>query len=212
VVPPSPVEPEVPELPEYDISDTFIMYAAEDSVIEFTQLEDFKDTVITNLWFTDFADTIDEVINLEKLYYKTSQDGYNFTLPSGKYIKMDIMYGEAANVQCPIGKFNITGKVDLIGDTVGLSPDAGGGFYDGAFYQVFAGCDIRYAHNFTVDLQFSNAWLCQQMFSGCKKLITTPKIININSSSGENKYIYMFENCSELETVTELHFLNTIGG
>lgn len=59
--------PVIPDPPEYDISNTFIMYAAEESTIEFTQLEDYKDLVITKLWGTEFADSIDEVIGLEKI-------------------------------------------------------------------------------------------------------------------------------------------------
>ena len=112
----------------------------------------------------------------------------------------------------PIGKFKISGAVDLIGDTVGLSPDAGGDdASDGSFQQLFAGCDIRYAHDFTVDVQIA-AWFCKEMFSSCENLITTPKVINISTDGGGNKFDSMFENCDNLETVTELHFLNTIGG
>ena len=109
------------------------MYAAEDSVIEFTQLEDYKDTVITNLYVTDPADSIDEAIGLEKIPVGNSKDGYAFTLPAGKYVKMDIMYGLTDDYQCPIGKFNITGAVDLIGDTAGLSLEAADYEYEGAF-------------------------------------------------------------------------------
>jgi hypothetical protein len=127
--------PVIPDPPEYDISNTFIMYAAEESKIEFTQLEYFKDKVITNLSRTEFADSIDEVIGLNKILSGNSQDGYTFTLPSGKYVKMDIKYGpihfddeddEAAqnSGRWPIGKFKITGAVDLIGDIVGLSREA----------------------------------------------------------------------------------------
>lgn len=203
--------PVIPDPPEYDISNTFIMYAAEESTIEFTQLDDYKDTVITNLYVTDFADSIDEVIDLEKIPVGNSKGGYTFTLPSGKYVKMDIMYGltETEDEQWPVGKFKITGAVDLIGDTWGLSPEAATDEYQGAFMQLFAGCDIRYAHNFTVDVK-SPARFCRQMFTDCKKLITTPKVINIFTDAGGSKYVSMFENCDMLETVTELHFINPI--
>jgi hypothetical protein len=113
--------PVIPDPPEYDISDTFIMYAAEESTIEFTQLEDYKDKVITTLCYTAAVDTLDEVIKADTQYYIFSNGSKDntITLEKGKYIKMNIYYNDKNPEvsENPVGKFNINGLVDLIGDT-----------------------------------------------------------------------------------------------